>query len=110
MSIVETNKIDIVGTRPGSRLVRLVIADHLDWTEFKKHATLLEAKVNTYLEFIESGQMHHMTNPPIPTEPQVEILLAAKHAPTEEAEKFLEKVASFLQQAGISFKVQVQTA
>src|SRR5882672_7668018 len=37
----------------------LVIADHLDWAEFedRAHLVLLQAKINTYLEFIDSGQL-----------------------------------------------------
>ncbi len=110
MSITETNKIDIVGTRPGSRVVRLVIADHLDWKDFQGHAELLQAKVNTYLEFIESGQMQRTTNPPMPADPQVEILLTAQHTPSDEAERFLAQVTNFLQQSGIGFKVEVRPA
>lgn len=110
MSIVDTHKIDIVGTRPGSKIVRLVIADHLDWADFKGHAELIQAKVNTYLEFVESGQMQRTTNPPMPVDPQAEILLAAQHAPTDEAERYLEQVRLFLQRAGIDFKVEVRTS
>ena len=108
MSILDTDKIDIVGTRPGSSLVRLVIADHLDWADFQGHAELLQAKVNTYLGFVESGQLKSMSNPPVPPDARVEILLAAQHAPNGQALEFLEQVRLFLQQAGISFIVEVK--
>jgi hypothetical protein len=110
VSILETTEIDIVATRPDSSVVRLVIADHLDWGDFQGHAELLQAKVNTYLAFVESGQMRRMQNPPIPADARVEIVLAAQHAPTAQARELLEQVRAFLQEEGFTFLLDVKDA
>jgi hypothetical protein len=108
MSILETNKIDLVGTRPESSVVRLVIADHLDWSDFDDHAQLVQAKVNTYLEFVESGQMRRLKDPPIPPDFRVEVLLAAQYPPSDAGREFLEQVRRFLEGAGIAFLVEAK--
>jgi hypothetical protein len=39
--------------------VHLVISDHLDWDENEgEHLLLLQHKVNTYLAFVEGGQLY----------------------------------------------------
>lgn len=108
MSIIETNKIDIVGTRPGSSVVKLVIADHLTWDDFEAHARLLQQKVNTYLEFIESGQLARMQTPKIPDSPDVQIVLVLEHPPTVEAEELFPRVRQFLEGVGIGFDIEIR--
>jgi len=57
MTVDATNKVDIVAWRPDLPTVRLVIADHLDWKNENEHLHTLQSKLNTYLEFVESGQL-----------------------------------------------------
>ncbi len=85
MSILDTNKIDLIGTRPSSPVVRLVIADHLDWSDVEEHARLIQAKVNTYLEFVESGQLARSRAIQVPPVPEVRIELAVQYPPTAAA-------------------------
>ena len=58
MAIDDIDKIDILFKDKEDHAV-LVITDHLDWEEFEDHAhlVLLQAKINTYLEFIDNGQL-----------------------------------------------------
>jgi len=58
MTIAETDKIDIMFRDDEGHAV-LVITDHLDWEEFDEgdHLVLLQEKINTYLEFVDSGQL-----------------------------------------------------
>ncbi len=108
MSILDTDKIDLIGTRPGSAVVRLVIVDHLDWNDFEEHARLIQAKVNTYLEFVESGQLGRSPTIQLPPAPEVHIELAVQHPPTATAGAFLRKVQDFLNGAGIAFDVELR--
>jgi hypothetical protein len=108
MSITETKKIDIVAARPGSSVVKLVITDLLGWDDFEAHARLLQDKVNTYLEFVESGQLAGMQTPKIPEAPDVHIALVLQYAPTKEAEEFFIRVREFLAGVGMKLGVEVR--
>lgn len=108
MSITEKNKIDIVAARPDSSVVKLVITDHLGWDDFEAHARLLQDKVNTYLEFVESGQLARMQAPKIPDAPDVHIVLVLHYPPTKEAEEFFVQVREFLAGVGMKFDVEVR--
>ena len=104
MSISETDKIDIVAARPNSPIVKLVITDHLTWDDLDAHGRLLQDKINTYMEFVESGQLARLSEPKIPATPEVRITLAVQHKPTREALKFLERVEGFLAGVGMKFE------
>jgi|1185.fasta_scaffold07825_3 hypothetical protein len=109
MSITDTNKIDIVAARPDSSIVKLVITDHLGWDDFEGHARLLQDKVNTYLEFVDSGQLARMQTPKIPDAPELHIALVLQRPTTKAAEEFFIKVREFLAAEGIKFDVEVST-
>jgi len=56
MSVEEKNKIDIITTNKEGILV-LTISDHLEWDDENEHLLILQDKINSYVDFIESGQM-----------------------------------------------------
>ncbi len=58
MSILEKNKVDAIGKSKIENKVALMIADHLDWENELEHLILLQYKINTYISFIESGQVY----------------------------------------------------
>jgi hypothetical protein len=105
VSITDTNKIDIIAARPKTSLVSLVIADHLPWDDLEAHSMLLQDKINTYLEFVESGQLARMKTPEIPTAPEIHFTLSVQFRPPAGAQEFLAKVREFLAQQGIHFDV-----
>ena len=104
MSISEPNKVDIIGTKPDTNAVLLVITDHLPWDDTHAHKLLIQEKVNTYLQFVESGQIHRVEEPPIPPEPEVTIRLALKYEPPAEVLPFLRQVSDVLDGAGFGFR------
>lgn len=108
MTIVDADKIDIVATRADSSTVKLVIADHLPWDDMAAHCSLLRAKIDGYLTFVESGQLFRIEKPPVPSCPNVCITLAALYAPPVEVESFLAEVRHRLAERGISFEVKVE--
>ena len=104
MTISEPNKIDIVATRPDSRVVRLVVSDHLEWDDVQAHCRLLQNKLNTYLEFVEGGELARLTHPPVPADPAVLIEVALLHAPPPEAQAFLAEAGAMLHRHGYGFE------
>lgn len=108
MSIDEANTVDIVAGRPDSDVVQLVIADHLAWDDLDTHTRQLQAKINTYVAFVESGQLSRLKEPPIPRLPIVYIVIAAQHAPPDAAAEFLDRARAFLATMEIGLEVKVQ--
>jgi hypothetical protein len=58
MSIDKINTIDLIGTDKKSGNIILTISDHLDWIDSQHHLKILQEKINTYLRFIESGEIY----------------------------------------------------
>ena len=110
VTITDAETIDIIATRPGSDLVKLVISDHLPWDDVHAHSHLVQTKINTCVAFVETGQLHRVKEPPIPDAPQICIVLAALHRPPPAAEEFLARVKEFLVSQGIQFEVDVRRA
>jgi hypothetical protein len=58
MTIQQSNVVDFVAFRQEDENAFLIIVDHLDWDEEEgEHLWLLQEKLNTYLAFIEGGQL-----------------------------------------------------
>lgn len=57
MSIIEANKIDFIGIDKITDEMILSISDHLDWNDEITHLEILQNKLNSYIEFIEGGQI-----------------------------------------------------
>ena len=57
MSLDQPNKVDAIGLDNETDQTVLTIADSWDWNNEPKHLIALQAKLNAYLEFIESGQV-----------------------------------------------------
>lgn len=58
MSVDQTNVIDAIGIDNVTGDLVLTIADHREWKECSnEHLLLLQEKLNTYLRFVESGEI-----------------------------------------------------
>ena len=58
MAVDQTRVVDTVGLETETGAVILTIYDHLDWSDTLAHQTVLQEKINTYLLFIESGEIY----------------------------------------------------
>jgi hypothetical protein len=62
MAIDQTNVVDSIGIEPNKNEAQLIISDHLEWDKGEKadreHMYLLQEKINSYLRFIESGEIY----------------------------------------------------
>jgi hypothetical protein len=56
MSLDQTNVIDAIGTEHDGTVV-LSIIDGLDWSDPEDHLAALQDKLNTYLGFVEAGEL-----------------------------------------------------
>jgi|SRR5690606_24929450 asparagine synthetase A len=109
MTVENADVVDFVAYDEGSQIVRLVIADHLDWDDELTHLYTLQEKVNKYLAFVESGelveQFPHLASSSIHID--VEFL----YQPTAHARvHFLDKVGRVIQSSGMEFTWHVHKA
>lgn len=100
MSVNQTDTVDLISTTPDGK-VMLTISDHHSWDE-TWHLQLLQDKINSYLQFIESGQIFE--DYPKAEGREIIISTAMKFEPNEEGTSFLEKAKEIVNKAGIGFQ------
>ena len=83
MSILEENVIDSASIENG--ILILTISDHLKWDN--EHLFLLQEKINSYIQYIESGQIFEDFGES--SYETIEIQLIYKYKPNENYRKFL---------------------
>jgi hypothetical protein len=101
VAIDNPNSIDIMSTSAASELV-LTIADHFDWTDTQAHQLALQDKLNSYLRFVESGEVYE--HRPSAIGSPIVIKVACKWEPDAAGVIFLEKARAIVEGAGFGFK------
>lgn len=101
MSVEDKNVIDIITIDKEGMFV-LTISDHLAWDDQNEHLLLLQDKINSYLDFIENGQL--ADSYPEKADEKIMIQIVFKYQPNKTAEEFLGVVKSLLNEKGHIFK------
>jgi len=101
MSVTETDSIDAIGMDKEMQRVFLSIVDPLFWDDQNVHLFTLQEKINTYLVFIESGEL-------LKAFPETEffdvaIELVLMHVPNDQAIAFFDKTIQILLDKQIVF-------
>jgi len=103
MTVEDTDKIDFVTGEPRSGVMVLTISDHLDWNENEgEHLLVLQGKLNTYLEFIESGQIY--VKFPQAAGRKIVIQVMGKFPLSEEASKFYRLAGNAIEGYGYTLR------
>lgn len=106
MSIIDAKVVDIVGVDSEKAIARLIIADHLEWTDpVGKHLLLLQEKINSYLRFLEGGELEQ--HYPNSKGCKCEIEIAMKYEPSPEALHFIGKARKIVQDGGFDLTYKV---
>lgn len=100
MTVEQIPVVDAIGTNESTGAVHLTISDHLAWNH--EHMFTLQEKVNSYLAFVESGEIYSLY--PGAAGRKIVIELVLKHRPSEEAASFLSKVDKIIERSGLSFR------
>lgn len=110
MTILDSNTVDVIGTISDKNLTVLSISDHLEWEIHKtnEHLILLQDKINTYLRYIESGEIY--TSFPSAKGKGFVIRIYFKHEPNFEALTFISHATPILRDAGVGLEVEVEPA
>ena len=98
MTVEQAKVVDAVGTNSSTGRVHLTIVDHLEWDT--DHLVKLQEKLNSYLAFVESGEIHAVY--PASMDRDVAIDLVLKYRPNAEAEAFLAQARSIIEGAGLA--------
>jgi hypothetical protein len=101
MSVVETDVIDAIGLEKEAQRVFLSIVDSLVWDAENVHLYTLQEKINTYLYFIESGELDRALPDGKGFDIAIELIL--KHMPSDQAISFFDKTTQILLDKGIIF-------
>ncbi|HIC7208338.1 DUF6572 domain-containing protein [Burkholderia stabilis] len=105
MSILETNVVDLIGVDPSKKIAKLGISDHLEWLVPEGEHLLLQEKINTYLSFIEGGELYqHFPNA---RGCRCEIELLAKYPLSLVEIDFFGKAKAVIREAGFDLSCQV---
>lgn len=102
MSIEDQDSVDAIGVDEKGVIV-LTISDHLEWND--EHLFLLQGKINTYLTFLESGQVHETY--PDSRGKEFKINVVCKYEPTSSAIEFISQCCNVINQAGFQFGHEV---
>jgi hypothetical protein len=105
MSVDQPKIIDFTGVDKASGEVILTISDHLDWQDSPKHQLVLQEKINSYLAFIESGEIFE-SYPDSKGRP-VAIKVVFKHKPDQGGRQFLARAKEVIESAGFSLRHEV---
>ena len=103
MSIDQTDIVDAIGIDSTTGEVVLTITDHLEWMgNDQSHLLLLQDKINTYLSFVESGEI--LKEYPDSENRQVLIDVVCKYALSDQAQAFYNQVVEAIEGSGIKLQ------
>jgi hypothetical protein len=105
MSVEQLDVVDIISTDKSTGHVILTVSDHLDWSNTVAHQTVLQAKLNKYLAFVEGGEI--LTRYPDAKDRPVAIKVVFKYRPDSEGWRFLSKAKEIIESAGFSLRHEV---
>jgi hypothetical protein len=99
LEVVDVISIDLNGNAV------FTISDDQIWDDKNEHLLALQNKINSYLGFIESGNVYQEY--PDAKGRNVVIEVVAKYEPNNNAKLFLDRVTEILQSAGYAFSFRV---
>jgi hypothetical protein len=104
VTVENPHVVDFISTDTGTDDIVLTIADHLPWNEGHEHLLALQQKLNTYLSFIESGEL--LEARPEAAGRRVRIALMHREPLTAMAARFLDSAKTTIREAGFDLTWQ----
>lgn len=91
MPLENTSTVDAISIEPETGAVVLSIFDAWDWSDERAHLSALQAKLNSYFDFIQSGQIRESY--PKAQGRQLKIQLVTQAPLTDNGSEFLKRAA-----------------
>jgi hypothetical protein len=104
LSIDQKDKIDFIGMSSDGKVI-LAISDHLEWDEACEHILMLQEKINSYLQFIEGGQIYEDYPKAHPSGLIISVKL--KFGPNQIGLEFLNRCKTVVIDLGVGFEWDV---
>jgi hypothetical protein len=100
MSLDNLEVVDTVGTERDSGTIVLTIFDAWDWDDQEQHLLALQAKLNSYFRFVESGQIYEAYPSAVGRALRIDVI--SRYSVPDIALTFLEKAAAVSSQLNIA--------
>lgn len=100
MSVEQRLIVDAVGTSMDDGHIVLTIADHLPFDGDSARLRPLQDKLNDYLDFIETGEIHEAY--PAAVGQHIEISIRFLHCPDDTGRAFLATAECLIREAGVT--------
>lgn len=111
MSIRKTKVVDWLGIEEGTGDILLTVVDDESWENEQEHLALLQEKLNTYLAFIESGEVYERlvsdVGRTVARITPIKVSILAKHPVSSHAREFLQHAQSAFMSAGFALTHKV---
>jgi hypothetical protein len=107
MSVEQTDVVDIISIDRETGQVVLTISDHLDWSDSVGHQAILQKKLNTYLAFVESGEI--LEQCPKAKGRPVAFKVVFRVPPDDSGRTFVTKAREVMESAGFTLRDEVFT-
>lgn len=92
------NTVDFIGIKNESSICTHTIVDSLEWNNEYEHLLLLQEKINSYLSFIEFGEIYITY---LPSKDKVfELNIRFKNPITKNCEQFIQHASHIVSDAG----------
>lgn len=102
MSVDQSDSVDAIGVDNDTGQLVLTISDHLTWSDEGEHLLLLQEKLNTYLRFVEGGELVKVY--PNAAGRSVVIDIVMKYEVDESGIAFLTRAAEIVRGAGMELR------
>jgi len=102
VSVEQFDVVDVISTDKKTGHVILTISDHLDWSNSVQHRTILQAKFNKYLAFVEGGEL--LERYPDAKGRPVAFKVVFKFKPDMPGWQFLTRAKDVIESAGFSLR------
>jgi hypothetical protein len=106
LSVRKTAVVDWLGLEKGTGTIILTVVDDEDWTDPDEHLEFLQAKLNTYLRFIESGELYQRLEADlgrtVPKTTPIRVSVLAKYRLPTQIYPFLKYAENMFEEAGFS--------
>jgi hypothetical protein len=111
MTVDQPRVVDYLGLEKGTGDVVLTIVDGRDWQDERAHLLALQAKLNTYFEFVESGEVFERLaedlNRTVERNTPIKVQILSRFPLPEAGLTFLERARSVFSQAGLEIAFRV---
>jgi hypothetical protein len=114
MSVSQPNVIDRVELEKDTGHILLTVVDDLNWVDEDAHIAELQAKLNTYLAFIESGdifaRLREKLGHTVPHTSPIKIYVRARHPISELGKQFFAYAQSAFAEAKVALFFKLTSA